>query len=234
MSFRLRAGTIARHPAIPIVLTGLATAAGAAGSALQPYQSQARHSSEASGAAGSLALLATIAQVAQERRRRRMEALDIVGAVEVLHAILSMYAGGVASGQLRMTVHEVEADKFVQLTDYVGGQGGSGRRWSVRSGVVGLAIRQGKEAHSRWDGTDAAAFEADMVQFWGYTRDEARLLSRDRHSWFAVPILHKNGSATAVVYFDSSDPGFFTPDVMAVASEGASAIARFAVARFAG
>lgn len=224
----------ARH--LVAVLSGGAAAVGGLGSALQSVAGAARYAIAAASASALLAALATGMHIAQERRRHRLAARDLVGALEVLRAVLAQQAGlAVADGdaRLRVALHRVDGEHFEQLADYLGGSGGGGgRRWSVHCGAVGLAIRQRREVFGSWSGQDFDAFVAEMIRSWGFTQTQAQTLSRDRRAWLAIPLPGRNGAPVAVVYFDSNDPDFFAPELRGLAVAGAAGITRFIAERF--
>jgi hypothetical protein len=179
-------------------------------------------------AAGAVWLIgASVAKVlharAQDRERKRSDEHDgLRAALHVLFATVCRTAGIAEeqwmSGRLRLTIHRVvprgrsdPPEELEQLLPYMGGTGNPpGRRFSIRSGIIGLAAR-GRFAMVAGRGcADPEGFVAELVDDWAYTEHEARTLTPDRHAWMAVPMLSAQGATIAVVYLDSREPDFFT------------------------
>ena len=160
---------------------------------------------------------------AQDRERKRSDEHDgLRAALHVLFATVCRVAGIAeterTSGRLRLTIHRVvtkgKADppeELEQLLPYMGGPGNPpGRRFSIRSGIIG-AVARGRFAMVAGRGcTEHEGFIEELVEEWAYTEHDARKLTPDRHAWMAVPMLSAQGATVAVVYLDSRDPGFFT------------------------
>lgn len=128
-------------------------------------------------------------------------------------------------GTLRATVHRVVPPRkrhavpehLEQLLPYVGGKGGAGgRRFSIRSGVIGKAARAKAPFSSTRKSDGHPDFVRELVHDWCYTDEDARSVTPDRQSWMAVPVLMANGTVGVVVSLDSSVPGFFTDEVQAI------------------
>jgi putative methionine-R-sulfoxide reductase with GAF domain len=159
---------------------------------------------------------------AQDRERKR------AGDYEGLHAALQVLFAAVcatarvgrqeqATGRLRATIHRVvpngkhPPEELEQLLPYVGGPGDlPGRRFSIRSGIIGKAARRRSAVVAARGNADHEGFIAELVHEWAYTDHDARKLTPDRHAWMAVPILNSDGAPVAVVYLDSRDPDFFS------------------------
>ena len=78
----------------------------------------------------------------------------------------------------------------------MGGAGNAaGRRFSIRSGIIGKAARQEvrcrRQARARRSTRDSSR---ELVRDWAYTEHDARKLSPDRHAWMAVPIVVPRGA----------------------------------------
>lgn len=141
------------------------------------------------------------------------EPSEIVGWAEDLYSKIDQYIAShsLAAGEIRVAVHKVHYDRrgrtpvqLEQIISYIGGDGGPpGRRSSVKSGIIGLAARIGDPIVSSTD-QDGHQFVEEMVQEWGYTREEARALTPGRRSWLAMPITDTgDGPVVGVVYVDS-------------------------------
>lgn len=178
--------------------------------------------------------------LSQDREQKRREDYDgLRGALHVLYGLVSTRAGigPQDHGRLRTTIHRVvqpvakgeAAEELEQLLPYFGGPGnGPGRRFSIRSGVIGKAVRgKGAVAASRAS-EDYEQFLVELVRDWAYTEHDARQLSPDRRAWMAVPVFDPKGAVVAaVVYLDSYETGFFTPELRQVILEACSGIATY-------
>jgi hypothetical protein len=163
---------------------------------------------------------------AEDRHRRRTE--DYEGLRAAMHVLFTSICtrAGVrqeehTSGRLRVTIHRVvprargsPPEELEQLLPYMGGMvSGTGRRFSIRSGIIGKAAREKCFVAATRKNADHEGFMRELVQDWSYTEHDARALSPDRHAWVAVPIVGPRAVTCAVVYLDSREPGFFTGEV---------------------
>lgn len=176
---------------------------------------------------------------AQDRERKRVEDYDgLRGALCVLFETVRRGAGveTMGDGTLRVTIHRVVwptkkgvgAEELEQLLPYIGGEGGPpGRRFSIYCGVIGKAARDktAVEVSRRSEGYQD--FVRELVRDWAYTEEKARAISPDRQSWMAVPILSVDLAVAAVVYLDSSVPGFFTAAVQQLVGNSCGGIANY-------
>jgi hypothetical protein len=105
-------------------------------------------------------------------------------------------------------------EQLEQLLPYMGGPGSPpGRRFSIRSGIIGKAAREKSFVAAVRQNADHEAFVRELITHWAYPEHEARTLSPDRRAWMAVPIVSPNGVTYAVVYLDSREPAFFSQHV---------------------
>jgi hypothetical protein len=163
---------------------------------------------------------------AQDRERRRGDEYDgFRAALHVLFGAVCEAAGlsghECVNGKVRITIHRVvpkgkngPPEELEQLLPYMGGPGSPpGRRFSIRSGIMGKAARRKSAIVAQRESADHEGFIGDLVRDWAYTEHDARMLSPDRYAWMAVPILGPGEGTVAVVYLDSREPGFFTEPV---------------------
>jgi hypothetical protein len=166
---------------------------------------------------------------AQDRERKRSDEHDgLRAALHVLFATLCRTARIAeeerTSGRLRLTIHRVvmkgtsdPPEELEQLLPYMGGTGNPpGRRFSIRSGIIGMAARRRESIVAVRGCAEHEGFIAELMGKWAYPEHDARTLTPDRHTWMAVPILNARGATVAVVYLDSRDPQFFTESVQAI------------------
>lgn len=184
------------------------------------------------------ALVKLVQGIEKDRKENDDARLDGFHAVlHVIHSIVRHKAklSRNETDRLRVSIHRVvrpekkwgHPEEVEQMLDYVGGNGKhAGRRFSIRTGIIGRAIREREAFAVSRKSTDHKAFIKEMVQEWGFTSEEAAKLTFDRNSWMAVPILYRGGEVTGVVYLDSNDSGIFTEDVR---NEVVSACAGLAV-----
>lgn len=177
-------------------------------------------------------------------RRQRESPMDLSGCIRVMHGMLKVATGiGDEKRKLRITMYAVvqsnegsgEPETLEQILPYVGGDGGKPpRTYSIRSGIIGRAARTHQMHHATRQNLDEQNFVDEMVSNWGFSESEARNLSTDRQSWLAVPINGPDSNSTlGVVYLDSSDPKFFTDEVIELVIEGCAEIAKFVHERYA-
>lgn len=172
-------------------------------------------------------VLASMAKVlharAQDRERKRADEYEgFRAALHLLFTAVCEAAGlseqDCANGRVRVTIHRVvprgsrsSPEELEQLLPYMGGPGSApGRRFSIRSGIIGKAARRKSAVVAGRASADYEEFVGDLVRDWAYTEEDARRLSPDRCAWMAVPILKPREGTVAVVYLDSREPGFFT------------------------
>lgn len=126
------------------------------------------------------------------------------------HVIPSLKKHG-AVPEFRCTLHVPDVlftETLYQLLDYYprvsGANGGGGRTFSFRFGMLGKAWR------SRESDVDShvTTVPAQLIRDWGMTREEASSAGKSRQS-FAGVVLKESGTCVCVVYLDSSLPGAF-------------------------
>jgi hypothetical protein len=120
---------------------------------------------------------------------------------------------------LRVTIHGLKGEEFVQLFDYIGGvkrPGTKGRRRSCRSGVLGRAYTTAEPVHFRRTDNDFEAYKREMRERWSMTQEEVDGLDSARLSHLCVP-LGKDDTVEAVVFLDSSERDFFTDVIQTLA-----------------
>ena len=171
---------------------------------------------------------------------------DLRGAVHVLYALLCKVGSITEPGskKVRITIHKVvekahsveDPEWLEQVIPYVGGEGGRpGRRFPIRSGIIGLAVRDQALYVGLRENNDYLAFVKELVQKWGYTEQDARRLSNDRFSWMAIPIFGKQDSKSVVigvVFLDSDDRDFFTGEVKQLIITACAGIAAYIDERY--
>lgn len=112
---------------------------------------------------------------------------------------------------LRATVHIHDAlyvDALYQLVDYWPGGGGSGRRLSIRFGIVGRVWRR---AESEYE--PGSIRTEELMEKWGMTREQAEQQARGRKSFVCVVLRHK-GSLVGVMYMDAKVAESFPNDIL--------------------
>jgi hypothetical protein len=175
----------------------------------------------------------------QDRDRKRSRNYDgLRGSLWVLYETIRRAAGieKPGDGTLRVTIYRVvvprkkaePAEALEQLLPYVGGAGGGARRtFSIRSGAIGLAARNKTPVMAKRKSAGHSDFVKELVHDWGYTENEARSITADRQAWMAVPIFSGQGAVVAVVFLDSSVPGFFTSVIRRTVGNACGGIAAY-------
>ncbi len=181
----------------------------------------------------------------KDRDRAALESpQDLLGCVHVLYGQLCQRCGIGEDNhpRLRITVHRVvppangEATQSLeQVIPYVGDKGGkAGRYFTIKSGLIGLAVRENAPFVMKWDGTDPAEFIRELKTKYNYTNDEADRLVTYRRSWFAVPISGKReNEVIGVMFLDSGDPEFFNDEVRSLIIHAGFGIANYIRERYA-
>jgi hypothetical protein len=150
----------------------------------------------------------------------------------VICALSGIDGGLVKRGKLRLTVHRVDGEELVQAIPYVGGDGGpAGRRFSIRTGIIGRAALTGRPHIARRTGDNPDQFTEELIAEWHFTRAEAERVARDRRAWMAVPLRGRAG-IVAIVFLDSNDDAMFSPTVQEIVIAACAGIATFLEARY--
>lgn len=85
------------------------------------------------------------------------------------------------------------------------------KKLKMTQGIVGTCARLGEAVIDVLDTDQQQDVESYLVRNWGFTRSEARRLSKDRKAYLALPI-KVDGEVIGVLYFDSSDPHAFSQE----------------------
>jgi hypothetical protein len=107
----------------------------------------------------------------------------------------------------RCTVHVRDLlfeESLYQLLDYYPAQGGRGRTWSYRFGIIGKVWRSGKSLYAPEVPTDVQKLILD----WGMTSDEAVRAGHERQSFLCVILKHEN-IPVGLLYMDSKEKNAF-------------------------
>lgn len=191
------------------------------------------------GAVAWLAVASTVKVLharSQDRERSRAKAYE--GFRAALHVLYCAARGAAGldpereDGQLRATIHRVvdpkQPEELEQLVSYLGDGGGEpGRRFSVRSGIIGRAVREKAVLAAQRTNDDIEGFIRELVVEWSFTDSDARALRPDRKAWMAVPIFGTKQTVIAVVFLDSSVADFFAPEVQQMITNGCVGLTNF-------
>jgi len=178
-------------------------------------------------------------RVRDQKRIQQESPMDLLGCAHVLHRALTHQLGG--HGDIRVTIHRVvpggtaDDEKYEQVIPYVGGQGGgSGRQWSTKVGIVGRVVRKGAPLSATRATSDHGKVIDELIQVWGYGRQEAQALAPDREAWMAVPIYDAPTSRAVigVVYIDSAKASLDNEDTSKIVVEMCKGIAHFIRTRY--
>lgn len=167
-------------------------------------------------------VLAAKAQDAKEDLSKGHD--GILAALHVVHSAVSR-VGKLETQEekcsLRVTFHRVvpplDSSEYIEhIVPYVGGKGGEpGRKFSVRSGITGCAIREKAVFVMSRSSDRYEEYVDELVRDWSYTEADAKQMTSDRYSAMAVPVRGRGGQdVLGVVYLDSSSKNFFAPNEM--------------------
>ena len=133
-------------------------------------------------------------------------------------------------GCLRATFHRVvppidDAEYLEQIVPYIGGDGGgAGRRFSIRAGITGQAVRDRQPYTMERKSEDYEDYKRELVSEWHYTDGDVRSITSDRFSAMAIPVKARNGQdIVGVIYLDSKTRKFFAQESVRIATLGACA-----------
>jgi hypothetical protein len=159
--------------------------------------------------------------------------------LHLLHELLLWPDKDESTSKLRLTVHAPTPDgkHFEQLLDYVGDNRAlatGGRKSAIQCGIVGFVYRTQAETGMAMDRTndDYEKFISEMVENWGYTREDAAKLNRETMTWMAVPLFNKS-RIVCILYGDACVRGFFTEDRMSLVERAAASIRKLLVRNYA-
>ena len=188
-------------------------------------------------------VIASIIKVmhAHSQDREQKHKQDYDGLRAALRVVFSAIARRVEltdheSGMLRITMHRVvpstkpgaASEELEQLVPYVGGPGGRpGRKFSIRSGIIGKAVREKAPLVASRRSDDYDKFVAELIRDWAFTETDAREVRPDRRAWMAVPILGRHASVVGVVFLDSSDADVFREEIREIVVDACVGIASY-------
>ncbi|RUP24449.1 MAG: hypothetical protein EKK45_24725 [Curvibacter sp.] len=168
----------------------------------------------------------------------------LVASLHVVHSIVAAAGGiddaGQQSDKLRVTFHRVvpplhTCDHIEQIVPYVGGnRDGAGRKFPVRSGITGRAVREGAAFIMDRKSGSFEDYKKELISEWGYTDSDVKGITSDRYAAMAVPIKSRDGhNVLGVVYLDSSEKNFFaSPGIRDVVIKSCAGIAKYTGERY--
>ena len=109
-------------------------------------------------------------------------------------------ADGIQQKDLKATVHVEDVvfeESFYQLIDYVPSGGGSGRRFSIRYGGIGITFRSGQS--QVWNRNTPNDTEKDLIKLWGMTQEEASHSKQDGFA-FCLNVAASAGGSAGVIF----------------------------------
>jgi hypothetical protein len=180
------------------------------------------------GGACAWLLLASVIKVlaakAQDTKEDLAKGHD--GLLATLHVVYSVVAhqGKLTTPEqrksLRVTFHRVlppleNSEHIEHIVPYVGGSGSEpGRKFSIRSGITGRAIREKAVFVMSRQNEKYEDYMDELVREWSYTEADAKKMTTDRFSAMAVPVRGRGQDVLGVVYLDCSSKDFFASDEM--------------------
>lgn len=159
----------------------------------------------------------SVIKIAVARRQDQQESPEtthegLYAAISTLHSAVTYWCdkGDGQDLDIRATFHRVvppldDPSEIQQIIPYIGGDGdGSGRRFSLNTGITGKAIRDLEPYILSSNAKDELELRASLVTDLGYTRPQAKKVSPGRYSAIAVPVIDKSGQhVLGVIYLDS-------------------------------
>ena len=188
----------------------------------------------ATGAVLTLTIVKNTVALAQARQKESVHELE--GCLLTLHATLDP-AAMETLGRLRLAIHVAAgSDTLEQATEYIGDaprKGRVGRRFPATAGIIGKAFREGDAFVGQRINDDYEAYIEELITDWNYTKEWARRLNPAVKAWMAVPFYDTDkGQVDAVLYLDSTDSDFFTPERQELVLSAANGIAVFIGRRY--
>lgn len=169
-------------------------------------------------------LIKVLAAKAQDAKEDLAKGHDgLVATLHVVHAVVARAGRLETPAQLkslRVTFHRVvppleDSDHIEHIVRYVGGSGSEpGRKFSIRSGITGRAIREKAVFTMSRRSEKFEDYVNELVSEWSYTEADAKKMTFDRFSAMAVPVRGRGQEVLGVVYLDSSSKDFFATDDM--------------------
>jgi len=116
---------------------------------------------------------------------------------------------------VRGTIHVqdiVFPEYLYQLTDYYPRRGGSGRRFSIRYGVIGRSWRLSESIGEGNAFAENKGEERTLIEHWGMTREEVAGRGHNSPAYLSILINGDDGYPIGVLYIDSSATEAFGDD----------------------
>lgn len=145
-------------------------------------------------------------------------------------------------GRIRLAVHAPgeTRETLEQITQYIGDRpktGRVGRHFPANAGIIGKAFRESGQEQTAFVAQrvndDYEAYINELVRDWNYTRPRAEKLNPAVRAWMAVSFPDPDTrDVGAVLYLDSTDRDFFTPDRQELVMRASRGIAVFIGRRY--
>jgi hypothetical protein len=130
----------------------------------------------------------------------------------LIRALDDIFKGVERPTGYRATVHVKDAlyvDALYQLLDYWPMGGGSGRRYSIRFGLLGRSWRLGQTQYEK----QVPVAARDLVTEWGMTREQAAQAGEGRRSFFCGTLFYDR-LLVGAVYMDAKEAEAFPEDIV--------------------
>lgn len=164
--------------------------------------------------------------------RKKESPHELEGCLYTLHAVLAP----IDPCRLRLAIHVPVGEMLEQVTEYIGDQpkpGRIGRQFPANAGIIGRAFREKDVFVGRRINDDYESYVRELVRDWNYTEERARQLNPGVMEWMAVPFYETDRQRVdAVLFLDSTNRGFFTPERQELVLAAASGIAVFIGKRY--
>lgn len=185
-------------------------------------------------------VVATYKQEAKDDELRSHDGLQ--AALKVLHAVVKdLFTQKFSEDPcIRVTFHRVvpplsEPEQLEQIVPYVGGNGdGEGRKFSIRAGITGGAVRQKTVLIMDRQSQDDAEYKKELISTWNYTEADVKKMTMDRFSAMAIPVTNQTGDQVlGVIYIDAKRKNCFSSeDVQKLVIAASSGITQYVGERY--
>lgn len=167
-------------------------------------------------------VIKVISAYKQEAKEDELRSHDgLQAALIVLHAVVKDALTQKFSGDpgLRATFHRVvpplsEPEQLEQIVPYVGGDcDGEGRKFPIRAGITGGAVRQKTVLIMDRQGQDDVEYKKELISAWNYTEADVKKMTMDRFSAMAIPVTTQTGDQVlGVIYIDAKRRSCFSSE----------------------
>ena len=166
----------------------------------------------------------------------------LTAAMYVLHASVTdaLIKQDDTDPDLRATFHRVlppldDPQQIEQIIPYVGGTNdGKDRKFWVRSGITGCAVRTGADCYVMdRQGQSEEAYRQELISEWHYTSADVKKMTMNRFSAIAVPVTDLTGQhVIGVIYLDAKRKACFSGETLDLVLGACGGISKYVGVRY--